>query len=203
MLGQPKHTGSWDGARTRDGVMGNEYSQLSQEPLGRWTKPLIVGMWHSQGADAVSKCRHRRLREKQMTVLSEASKTPNGGRRSQEENTGREPAESCVRLGCCEAASDNRWTPEFWAGILRQKFMGVKSKSDMCILNYMPGKFYHLHFSDEQTGVSRWQVICSKSQAGILVSSSCPEQDSTDGVISTTEIYFLSILGTHSPRSRC
>ena len=38
MLGQRKHIGSWDGARTRDGVMGNEYSQLSQEPLGRWTK---------------------------------------------------------------------------------------------------------------------------------------------------------------------
>lgn len=98
VLSQPKHTGWWEGARTReDGAMGNWYSWLSHKPLGRWTKV------HNYGDMTFS------------VEMGSASRAQTAKRRPGDNS-------ECVRLGGLEAASDDRWDPEFWAGIRRQKF---------------------------------------------------------------------------------
>lgn len=133
MLGQPKHTGWWDKARTReDGVVGKGYSWLSHMSyLVDGPKQNITGTWHSQGTDGVSK-QNTDSEKKSRWAMPARLQVVDGG--CQEQNLGRGPARSCVSLGVWEMASDDRRDPEFQAGIPKQKFRGLKSKSYICIL---------------------------------------------------------------------
>ena len=76
---------------------------------------------------------HRQLKERQVTVLSNAGWTPNVGWR-RPGGGHRESSKILCEAKGLETAPDDRWDPEFHAGIPRQKFKGLDSKSDRCLL---------------------------------------------------------------------